>query len=116
MTVLLQHLWPGLAVAALLGFGFSIVFGSGTGLPSARLDVRIGAVSVLAAAVLVSVLQVVPGRPGLWFDILVLCALAYAAGVAAGTASRWALRSFTSDRPREGRDRTPPSAPRLSPG
>ncbi|TDR85182.1 hypothetical protein [Enterovirga rhinocerotis] len=93
MTVLLGHLWPALAVAAVLGLGFSAVFGAGAGLPSATLPVRIGMGLALIAAALVSVLNLVPGRAGLWFDIAAAIAWAYAAGVVAGLLPRRVLRS-----------------------
>lgn len=92
MNVLLQHLWPGLAVAALLGLGFSVVFGRGYGLPSARLEVIGGAVLLLLAGLVFAWLEIVPGRPGLWLDIAVLCCLAYALGTAAGLAICFAYR------------------------
>lgn len=87
MTILLQHLWPALLVAGLLGFSFSAIFGAGRGLPSARLDVMLGAGLLLAAGLLLSWLQVVPGRPGLWLDLGILCCLAYGAGTLLGLAA-----------------------------
>lgn len=94
MSVVLQHLWPGLAVAALLGYGFSVVFGRGNGLPSARLEVLGGALLALGAGALFSWLEIVPGRPGLWLDIAVLCGFAYALGSALGLATCFAYRRF----------------------
>lgn len=88
MTVLLQHLWPALAVAGALGLCFSLAFGSGAGLPSARHDVRLGAILLLLVGLLLSVLEIVPGRPGLWLDIGVFCAAAYGGGVAIGAVLR----------------------------
>lgn len=89
MTVLLQHLWPALAATGVLGLAFALVLGPGSGLPSARLEVRIGAALALVGGVVVSALGWVPGRPGLWLDIAVACALAYALGVLVGTGLRW---------------------------
>lgn len=94
MSILLQHLWLALAVAAGLGLGFSVVFGAGSGLPSARQDVRLGAILVLLAGGLLSVLEVVPGRPGLWLDIAVLCAAAYALGIATGAVLRRLVKAL----------------------
>ena len=94
MTILLQHLWPGLALAGLLGLGFSVVFGRGYGLPSARLEVVVGAVLLLGVGLLLSWFQTVPGRPGLWLDIAVLLCLAYAIGTALGLAICFAYRRF----------------------
>ena len=88
MTVLLQHLWPALLLAFALGLGFTLTFGSGSNLPSARIEVRVGAALALVTAAVLAALQVVPGRPGLWLDIAVLCAFAYAAGVAGGSLIR----------------------------
>lgn len=89
MNVLLQHLWPALALAAALGLGFTLVFGNGVGLPSARWEVRIVALLALLTGTLVAVLGMVPGRAGLWLDIATFCMLAYAAGTAIGVAIRW---------------------------
>lgn len=94
MRILLQHLWPALAVAGVLGLGFSVVFGAGSGLPSARQDVRLAAILALLTGGLLSVLELVPGRPGLWLDIAVLCALAYALGVALGAGLRRIVRRY----------------------
>ena len=88
MTTLLQFLWPALAAAGSIGLCFALAFGSGAGLPSARPEVRIGAVLLVAAGLAVMALELVPGRPGLWLDIGMLCVLAYAAGVAVGTLAR----------------------------
>jgi hypothetical protein len=93
MTTLLQFLWPALLAAGLIGCSFAAVFGAGAGLPSARLEVRIGAALLLVAGVAAMVFELVPGRPGLWFDIGMLCALAYAAGVAIGALGRRAVTS-----------------------
>lgn len=89
MSVLLQHLWPALAIAAVLGLGFTLVFGTGVGLPSARWELRIAALLALLVGALVAFLGVVPGRAGLWLDIGMLCVLAYAAGTSIGAAIRW---------------------------
>ena len=88
MTTLLQFLWPALAVAALAGLCFAVLFGPGEGLPSARTDVRLGVGLLLVAGIAAMAFEVVPGRPGLWFDIGMLCVLAYALGVAVGTLGR----------------------------
>ena len=93
MTTLLQFLWPALVAAGLIGLCFAAVFGSGAGLPSARPEVRLGAVLLLVAGIAAMVFEIVPGRPGLWFDIGMLCALAYAAGVVLGTLGRRAVTS-----------------------
>jgi hypothetical protein len=91
MNTLLLHLWPALAAASLLGLAFGSVFGPGAGLPSARLDVRWGAILLLLAGVLVMALELVPGRAGLWFEIGILCACAYAIGTMAGAVLRMLL-------------------------
>lgn len=88
MNVLLQHLWPALAISAVLGLGFTLVFGTGVGLPSARWEVRIAALLALLVGALVAFLGVVPGRAGLWLDIGTLCVLAYAVGTGIGAALR----------------------------
>lgn len=89
MSVLLQHLWPALALAGVLGLGVVLVFGRGNGLPSARLDVTAGAILLLLVALILAVLQAVPGRAGLWLDIAVACVLFYASGVGIGSAISW---------------------------
>lgn len=91
MTVLLQHLWPALLVAWAMGFIFTALFGAGTRLPSARWGVMAGALLLLLTGILLSVLEVVPGRPGLWLDIGVLCAVAYAVGAGLGAGLRYAI-------------------------
>lgn len=105
MNVLLQHLWPALAVSAVLGLGFTLVFGNGVGLPSARWEVRIAVLIGLLAAGLVAILGIVPGRAGLWLDIMALCVLAYAAGTGLGAAIRWRVSI--------GRNRRNPSEAKL---
>jgi len=89
MAVLLQHLWLALAAAFALGFGFTALFGGGARLPSTRWEVRAGALLLLAAGLLVSALALVPGRPGLWLDIAIFCALAYALGTGCGAGLRY---------------------------
>ncbi len=83
MIVLLAGLWPGLAVALLLGLGI----GALSGWPRDR-AVPLG----LSAAVLglggVSAAGVVTGLAGLWLDGGALMLAAYGAGCALGSLAR----------------------------
>jgi hypothetical protein len=49
----------------------------------------LGAAGVAAVLVVLSVLHLVPGRPGYWLDLLLVMTLAYLTGCAIGSALRF---------------------------
>jgi hypothetical protein len=79
-----------------LAMGWISVVNRGDGLSRVGLQ-RAG--SVLAAAILVSLLRLLPGRPGYWLDLALTMMVFYAAGCVIGAQ----LRHFVVSR-------TPPSA------
>lgn len=96
MIALAAQLALPLALAALIGLAAGGVFPPRPGRPVLAL----AALALVAAGAIVSALQLVPGRDGLWLDIGVMLAAAYAAGCLAAALARPGLARLVSGRRR----------------
>lgn len=96
MIALAAQLALPVALAALIGLA------AGAALPPApgRPVLAVAALALVAAGAIVSALQLVPGRDGLWLDIGVMLAAAYAAGCLAAALARRGLALIVSGRRR----------------
>jgi hypothetical protein len=92
MNLILASLWPALALSGAVGLVLASFGGSGRGLPSAGWPVMALAALALLAGIALAWLRLVPGAAGLWLDLAVLLASAYAAGVVLGTLLRRLVR------------------------
>ncbi len=90
MNLLLSGLWPGLAVASLLG----LCVGALTGLPRERLAYAAAAMlaTVLAVLAILALRESVLGEPGLWVESAAAMLAAYLAGCLIGGCGRLVAR------------------------
>lgn len=84
MSLLLERLWPALAGAMALGLVFAGFGGPGRSTASAGRPLGAGLLLLLLCGWILSWTGIVPGASGLWLDIGLCLATAYAGGALAG--------------------------------
>lgn len=84
MLALLQVVWPGLVIGFTLGFAIGLATCSPAPPSRAGWIAAVMALLGIAVAAALAMLEVVPGRAGLWLETGLLLVAAYVAGCGLG--------------------------------